>query len=113
MKKELLMGNQAIALGALDAGVKFVCGYPGTPSIEIIETVYINKMSDTYVEWSVNEKVALEIASGASSTAMTGGQPTPETGVDAVVCSAQHDSKVAKDILGGNKKICHRSRNSN
>lgn len=66
MKKELLMGNQAIALGALDAGVEFVCGYPGTPSTEIIETVYKNKTSSTYVEWSVNEKVALEIAAGAA-----------------------------------------------
>lgn len=66
MKKQLLMGNQAIALGALDAGAEFICGYPGTPSTEIIETVYRNKTSNIYVEWSVNEKVALEMATGAA-----------------------------------------------
>lgn len=66
MKKELVMGNQAIALGALDAGVSCVCGYPGTPSTEIIETIYKCKCEDIHTEWSVNEKVALEVAAGAS-----------------------------------------------
>jgi indolepyruvate ferredoxin oxidoreductase, alpha subunit len=66
MGKELVMGNQAIALAALDAGVECVFGYPGTPSTEIVETIYRNKKSKVYVEWSVNEKVALEIAAGAS-----------------------------------------------
>ena len=61
------MGNQAIALGALKAGVNLVAGYPGTPSSEIIE--FISKYKDktgTYVEWSVNEKAAAEVAAGAS-----------------------------------------------
>lgn len=66
MKKELMMGNQAIALAAIDAGVSFVSGYPGTPSTEIIETVFKTKTNDIYVEWSVNEKVAFEVAAGAS-----------------------------------------------
>lgn len=66
MQRELLMGNQAIALGALDVGVEFVCGYPGTPSTEIIETIYTRKDENVYVEWSVNEKVALEVAAGAA-----------------------------------------------
>lgn len=66
MKKELMMGNQAIAHAALDAGVEFVSGYPGTPSTEIIETINSNKEENVYVEWSVNEKVALEIAAGAA-----------------------------------------------
>lgn len=65
MKKEYVMGNGAIALGALTAGVKLVSGYPGTPSSEIIETIAKYKHNDVYVEWSVNEKAAMEVAAGA------------------------------------------------
>ena len=63
---ELLMGNEAIALGALHAGVHLVCGYPGTPSTEILETAAKRKSPSVYVEWSINEKAAMEIAAGAS-----------------------------------------------
>src|SRR5574344_1585484 len=65
--KQMIMGNQAIALGALKAGVNLVAGYPGTPSSEIIEFIskYKSK-TETYVEWSVNEKAAAEVAAGAS-----------------------------------------------
>ena len=66
MNKKLLMGNEAIALGALRAGVDFVSGYPGTPSTEVLETVAKNNDGSVYVEWSVNEKCALEVAAGAS-----------------------------------------------
>lgn len=66
MQKDLMMGNQAIALAAIDVGVSVVCGYPGTPSTEVIETIYKNKKDGIYVEWSVNEKVALEVAAGAA-----------------------------------------------
>lgn len=66
MAAELLMGNQAIALGALAAGVGVVTGYPGTPSSEILETVAKRNPGSVYVEWSVNEKVALEVAAGAA-----------------------------------------------
>ena len=71
--KKLLSGNEGIALGAYEAGVKVVTGYPGTPSTEITET--LSKYKDIYTEWSVNEKVALEVAAGAalggSSTLVT------------------------------------------
>lgn len=66
MHREFLMGNEAMALGALAAGVDVVAGYPGTPSTEIIETVAKRNPGDVYVEWSVNEKAALEVAAGAS-----------------------------------------------
>jgi len=63
----MIMGNQAIALGALKAGVNLVAGYPGTPSSEIIEFISkYNSKTGTYVEWSVNEKAAVEVAAGAS-----------------------------------------------
>ncbi len=60
------MGNEAIALGALAAGVNVAAGYPGTPSTEILETLAKRRTDDVYVEWSVNEKAALEVAAGAA-----------------------------------------------
>ena len=63
---EFLMGNEAIAKGAMDAGVHVVTGYPGTPSTEILEAVAKRNDGSIYVEWSVNEKAALEVAAGAS-----------------------------------------------
>lgn len=66
MHKEFLMGNEAIALGALAAGVDAAAGYPGTPSTEILETIAKRNPGDVYVEWSVNEKAGLEMAAGAS-----------------------------------------------
>ena len=56
MHQEFLMGNEAIAMGAIAAGVGLVCGYPGTPSTEVLETVASHRPEGTYVEWSVNEK---------------------------------------------------------
>ncbi|MGE4284375.1 MAG: indolepyruvate ferredoxin oxidoreductase subunit alpha, partial [Clostridia bacterium] len=67
--KKLLIGNEAIAFGAIEAGVNVVTGYPGTPSTEVLETIAHNNTNERiYVEWSVNEKVALEIAAGAAYT---------------------------------------------
>ena len=66
MHTEFLMGNEAIALGALAAGVNVVAGYPGTPSTEVLDTVAKRKGENSYVEWSVNEKAAMEVAAGAS-----------------------------------------------
>jgi len=63
----LFMGNEAIARGALEAGVNVASGYPGTPSSEIIESLAkVAKERNLYVEWSANEKVALEVAAAAS-----------------------------------------------
>ena len=66
-EKKLLMGNEAIALGAIEAGVQVVTGYPGTPSTEALETIirYADRCG-IYTEWSSNEKVALETAVGAA-----------------------------------------------
>lgn len=67
MKRELLMGNEAIALGAFEAGVEIFTAYPGTPSTEIPETAArFAKQYGAYVEFSINEKVALEVGIGAS-----------------------------------------------
>ena len=70
MTKKLLMGNEAMAHAALEAGVRVVAGYPGTPSSEIVETVAklhaAGKAHGVHVEWSTNEKTALEVLFGAS-----------------------------------------------
>lgn len=62
--KVIMLGNEAIARGAYEAGVKVSAAYPGTPSTEISE--YIVKYDEIYAEWSPNEKVAMEVAIGAS-----------------------------------------------
>ncbi|MBM7581519.1 indolepyruvate ferredoxin oxidoreductase alpha subunit [Caldicoprobacter guelmensis] len=62
--KRLMLGNEAIARGAYEAGVRVVAAYPGTPSTEITE--FAAKYEEIYAEWSPNEKVALEVAIGAS-----------------------------------------------
>ncbi len=63
-EQQLLMGNEAIARGAWEAGVQVATAYPGTPSTEILENIAV--YDEVYAQWSVNEKVALEVASGAS-----------------------------------------------
>ena len=62
--KQLMLGNAAVARGAYEAGVAVVASYPGTPSTEITEE--IAKYDEIYAEWSPNEKVACEVAVGAS-----------------------------------------------
>ena len=66
MTKRLIMGNEAIALGAVASGVRVVTGYPGTPSTEVLESAVKHRTADMHVEWSVNEKTAMEVAAGAS-----------------------------------------------
>lgn len=63
-EKKVLLGNEAIARGAWEAGVKVSAAYPGTPSTEISENIV--KYPEIYAEWSPNEKVAMEVAIGAS-----------------------------------------------
>jgi indolepyruvate ferredoxin oxidoreductase alpha subunit len=65
MTKELLLGNEAIARGAWEAGVKFASGYPGTPSTEILETI-ARQYPEIDAQWSTNEKVAFEEGMGAA-----------------------------------------------
>lgn len=62
--KRLLSGDEAIAYGAYDAGVRIATAYPGTPSTEILET--FSRLPEVYAEWCPNEKVAFEVAIGSS-----------------------------------------------
>ena len=61
---ELMLGNKAVARGAYEAGVRVATAYPGTPSTEITE--FIANYDEIYTEWSPNEKIAMEVAIGAS-----------------------------------------------
>jgi len=86
---QLLMGNEAIARGALEAGMGVAAAYPGNPSSEIIETLAkVAKERNLYVEWSINEKVALEVAAAASLT-----------NVRALCATKQNGLNVALDFL--------------
>jgi len=63
----LLNGDEAVARGAIEAGVKVAASYPGTPATEILETIAeASKDFGIYAEWSINEIVAMEVAAGAS-----------------------------------------------
>ncbi|MEA2122522.1 hypothetical protein [Dehalococcoides mccartyi] len=64
--KKLLSGNEALALGAYNAGLKLAAAYPGTPSTEIMEN--LARFPDIHTQWSSNEAVAVEVATGASYT---------------------------------------------
>lgn len=64
MQKKLLIGNEAVARGLYEAGLRVASSYPGTPSTEITEC--IAKYDEVYSEWAPNEKVAMEVAAGAS-----------------------------------------------
>ncbi len=88
MAKQLLMGNEALGLAALHAGVSFVAGYPGTPSTEVLETVAAAAVPGVHVEWSTNEKAALEVAAGAAYS-----------GARALVTMKQVGLNVASDPL--------------
>jgi indolepyruvate ferredoxin oxidoreductase, alpha subunit len=85
----LLMGNDAIVRGALEAGVSVASAYPGTPSSEIIENLSkASKERNIYVEWSVNEKVALEVSFAASIA-----------GLRSICAMKQNGVNVASDFL--------------
>ena len=80
MKKALLSGNEAIARGAFEAGIQVAAGYPGTPSSEILENVA--KYKTIYAEWSVNEKVAMDVAAGAAYSGRRAMVTTKQVGMN-------------------------------
>lgn len=84
--KAIMLGNDAIARGAFEAGVKVSSAYPGTPSTEISEV--LAKYEEVYTEWAPNEKVALEVAAGASIA-----------GVRSLACMKHVGLNVASDPL--------------
>src|ERR1039458_20593 len=93
-----MLGNEAIARGALEAGVQVYAAYPGTPSSEISETlINLSKELGFYGEWSVNEKVAFEVAFGASMTGVRS-----MTSVKHVGLNVAHDTLMSATYMGAN-----------
>jgi indolepyruvate ferredoxin oxidoreductase alpha subunit len=91
-----LLGNEAIARGAMEGGVQIAAAYPGTPSTEILETLaQASKRLGIYVEWSTNEKVALEVALGASICGIRAMASMKHVGVNVA-----HDSLVTAGYTG-------------
>ncbi len=79
----LMQGNDAFARGALEAGISVAAGYPGTPSSEIIENLArVSAARNLYVEWSVNEKVAMEVAAAASFAGLRSAAVMKQVGVN-------------------------------
>jgi len=78
--KVLLSGNEAIARGAYEAGIQIAAGYPGTPSSEILENM--TQYKEIYSEWSVNEKVAMDVAAGAAYSGRRALVTTKQVGVN-------------------------------
>ena len=84
----LLSGNEAIAQGAIEAGVRLASAYPGTPASEVLgKLVEASKAHGIYVEWSVNEKVAFEVALGAAITGLRALNSTKSLGVNLLLDS--------------------------
>jgi indolepyruvate ferredoxin oxidoreductase alpha subunit len=78
-----MQGNEAFARGALEAGLAVAAGYPGTPSSEIVENLArVSRERDIYVEWSINEKVAMEVAAAASFAGLRSAAIMKQVGVN-------------------------------
>jgi len=91
-----VLGNEAIARGAIEAGVQVAAAYPGTPSSEIVETLSgVAKELGIYVEWSVNEKVAFEVALAASICGVRAMASMKHVGVNVA-----HDPLMTANYIG-------------
>jgi len=100
--KKLLSGNEAFALGAYHAGVTVATAYPGTPSSEIMENMA--RFPEVYAEWSTNEKVAMEVAIGASYTGARAMASMKQVGLN--VASDPFMAASTTGITGGLVVVC-------
>jgi indolepyruvate ferredoxin oxidoreductase alpha subunit len=115
-ERHLLLGNEAIVRGAIEAGIAFVSCYPGTPSSEVPDTFFrLAPQGDYYFEYSVNEKVAMEVAGGAA----LGGVPSLVTmkhvgvnvAADPLMTLAYIGTPGGLVILSADDPGCHSSQN--
>jgi indolepyruvate ferredoxin oxidoreductase alpha subunit len=96
----LVLGNEAIARGAIEAGVQFITGYPGTPSTEIMETLIEAAPHLGFIAyWSINEKVAFDAVTGASFSGVRSMVVMKHVGLNVAVDSLQQLKLI--DIAGG------------
>ena len=114
--KHLLLGNEAIVRGALEAGVHVITCYPGTPSSEVPDTFYkLSPFADYYFEYSANEKVALEVAAGASFAGALSFCTMKHVGVnvaaDPLLTLAYTGAPGGFLLLSADDPACHSSQN--
>jgi indolepyruvate ferredoxin oxidoreductase, alpha subunit len=114
--REYLLGNAAIARGLMEAGIGLAAGYPGTPSSEIIETlVHLKGDLPMHVEWSVNEKAALEVAAGASWTGTRAAATMKHVGLnvaaDPFMTLAYLGVGAGLLVISADDPYCHSSQN--
>jgi len=114
--KEYLLGNVAIARALFEAGAGVITGYPGTPSSEIVETAaQFAKRYNVHVEWSVNEKVAVEVASGAAWTGTRAAAVMKHVGLnvaaDPFMTLAYTGVKAGLVLIVADDPYCHSSQN--
>jgi len=114
--KEYLLGNAAIARGILEAGAGVVTSYPGTPASEIVESLApVSKEYNLHIEWSVNEKVALEVAIGASWTGVRSAAVMKHVGLnvaaDPFMTLAYTGVKGGLVVISSDDPFCHSSQN--
>jgi indolepyruvate ferredoxin oxidoreductase alpha subunit len=114
-KREYMLGNDAIARGIVEGGAQVISGYPGTPSSEIIGTLASMKERNFYVEWSVNEKVAFEVAAGAAMAGVRSLVTMKHVGLnvaaDPLMTLAYTGVKGSMIILVADDPSCHSSQN--
>lgn len=115
-ERRLLLGNEAIARGVLEAGVGYVAAYPGTPSSEIVDTLAeVSKTAGIYVEWSVNEKVAYESAFAACVCGVRAFFACKHVGVnvaaDAIATSAYVGTNAGFVFVSADDPHAHSSQN--
>jgi indolepyruvate ferredoxin oxidoreductase alpha subunit len=110
-----MLGNVAIARGLLEGGVQVIAGYPGTPSSEIIDTLACLKDRDYHIEWSVNEKVAMEVAAGAAWTGVRSAVTMKHVGLnvaaDPFMTLAYTGTKGGLIVIVADDPSCHSSQN--
>ncbi len=119
IKKELLLGDEAIAWGALNAGLSGVYAYPGTPSTEITEFIQMHPLTrerGIHCNWSANEKTALEAALGMSFVGKRALVCMKHVGMnvcaDAFVNSAMTDAQWRPGGRSGGRSLMHSSQNN-
>jgi indolepyruvate ferredoxin oxidoreductase alpha subunit len=113
--REYMLGNVAIARGIIEGGGQVITGYPGTPSSEIVDTLSSMDDRDFYVEWSVNEKVAMEVAAGASMSGVNSVVTMKHVGLnvaaDPLMTLAYMGVKGGMIVIVADDPACHSSQN--
>lgn len=114
-EKKYMLGNEAIAHACLEAGIDFACGYPGTPSSEVVDKLRSKKDPGYYVEWSVNEKVAFENALASSWCGLRSMVTMKHVGLnvaaDPLMTSSYTGTKGGFVILCADDPFAHSSQN--